>query len=1157
MSWRLNRPKLEQLIERDRASLDESLVGLWVEKLLRLKATLAMREAGGEPIDLSEARTLNLKMRRGRDEAGYVPSAVDLEVYLSSFEQRPEVALRTLGEKTDPSSMRRRISLMLELDRSAEAAELVSKTEWHKDWTEVGVAALVLNDDVSAAVELVEWVSRQDDAARDRTALRFSYETYKRFQEGAALDKRHLKTALQVLAPALAAVQARGHVVNALESEVVELAFHLHESLEDSEALTDLTPILEKRRPVPLILARAALTGWIEPIEDLPQRLREEHPESMLALFMAASADAELFGNREGAFEAALELRERAANSQHKEDLGRLLYSLASDHDEDVLASVQQDSRELGFSDDIFEAAMDAHRLLRTGKSEEARKRLDASRDESDPHWLQIHSNYLLQIGERDRAVDALQKAVDILPHPDLLRKAAALAYEAGRFSEVASNLKRYLLRRPGDLEARRGLAATFMNARWYEDAVTQVDRLIEMEPEEPDHYQTKATCYMLMGDAEQALAATRELFRSREPTLTAVLQRAQILRTLDRTKDAFDLLVEFRNDYWSEPDFLLMYLWLGYGAQEEAAAQEAMIRLFRLQDEGVVEEERLQRKSLEDVKEHIRVENERRKVLRDHLLRNRGPWLLVDDLLGRSPFWSWSIRTQPLPWLAEARDARADFTIYSTNSFTRGRRDEEARLVRILCPSSGQGFLGDLSGLITLHRLGLLEDAVQYFGKLYLPSSYYSQALLERVRLLHHQPSRAASVRAVKRALEAERLYLGSGDEELALEVNEYSDDSRREGRLVLRVRDVLEVLYTAGEVSHERLEKALAKKLREPTRTVAGVELGRGESMVGDLETLRTLAQEDLLEVFLDYFQVWLMENDYREMVYKIENLRLGEQLWKSHRELWDMLRKHPAIVVLPDSAPRIEREKEGIEAHLAACRLAQERGLPLFADDRVLQAVRFGVEHATPEDAFGTDALLVALWRDGKISVEKLADAYLSLTQWRYRFLVLPWEVLVVYAARYKEHPPGRDLRRVAEYVHDSMCDPGLLGGWEPETDPQVSMAHKFFQAWMETIVQFVIELWRDDRFTEEARRVLTNWCCSAFFPSAPSVLGFRGLHLVETSKYYVIARALTCTFESEGAERANRALVALGEGLGLTDEEYLELVLRTLYSHARIN
>lgn len=1085
-----------------------------------------------------------------------------LDVYLASLEARPEVALEMLRESADPESFRYRLRLFLETANLDGAVELVNSRGFDGKWADLATVVFIRKGDLDRAEGIIEHAREdQNTSIGQRAALAFCLEVLKKAASRPLLnpsDKEELQRALGVITPDIDRVKAHGRITSELESEILQSAVNLLQLLEEGERLRELTPLLELRTPVPLPLAQAALTGWTSPSEGLSDRLRKEHPRSIPAQLLAVSIDGELLGKTREAIGEALELRKAATTPEHRKDLGRLLLNLVdADRSKAYFPEVEEVSRKLVEEDEELRSPLEATRLLQAGKLDEAVRVLDQNRREEDPHWLQAYANCLLQTGERSSALVMLRKAADLLPHPHLLRRVASLAYETGQLSDAAEYLTRLLQRSPKDVTARRGLAAIYWDSQRYEEAAKQFSILGREDNEVDAHRLNEAYCYRQLGDVEKSLEILNELVRDRDSTVQAVIHRAELLRLVGRSRDAFEFLSGFQNRFWDEPAYLLELMTAGYGAEEELAAHAAMQRLLELQETGVIEEPILEAKTLEDLREHLRGQRELKESLYEKLLGCRAPWLLVDDLLGETSYMSWSIRTQPLRWIAEDRNSRAGFAVPSTNGFTRGTAPGAPHsLVEITAALPNQPVVIDLSALVTLHRLNLISSLTSYAGKVYVPASYLVGILEERSKLLPHQPSRERSIREIKRMLDTEKVTIADPAETPPLvRVDEYVDAETEWGE-PLRLLDILDAVHAHGQIDDEVHGRMRRQQLKPARLLPDDRPLAVGAHILTDLETLRRVSAGGALEALVTCFSVYVTEEERREVITEVEALDVRENVLKWQQDLWDDLRQLKEVVFAPILPVVDEDDKDPVSAarHLDALNLAKARGYPLIADDRVLQAVMLSNPEASPGAAFGTDALLLALLKEGSGSEQLVADAYMKLIRWRYRFLVVPPRLLREYASRFAQHPPGQNLRQIASYVHDCMADPGLLSGLEDETNPPISMAHRFFLAWLASVAEFLIDIWDDDRFEDEGRAEVAFWSCRELLPCPPYNLGVAGAGLSELLPQYMMGRALIRSIIYEDEGRMNRALRTLGGALGLTDAEYKSVISRIVYERS---
>jgi len=244
-----------------------------------------------------------------------------------------------------------------------------------------------------------------------------------------------------------------------------------------------------------------------------------------------------------------------------------------------------------------------------------------------------------------------------------------------------------------------------------------------------------------------------------------------------------------------------------------------------------------------------------------------------------------------------------------------------------------------------------------------------------------------------------------------------------------------------------------------------------------------------------------------------------------------------------------PQSERTSEDDSRHdrvLAALRIAVDRGLPLFVDDRLCQAAVLNRRRQDTSAAFGIDAFLVALLDERKISVAAAANHFKQLMAWRYRFLLPPACVLTHLAREYSANPPGAPLIDITHYVHDCMRDPGLFSGPEP-TKPPLPLAFHFWYNWMGTIGEFLLELWLDPKVDEDTALAITRWASSECLPIPPHNLHPFARHNAAAGSAQVLLGAMLMhSIQAENEDAANRALLAAKESLGVSDLDYLRLI-----------
>jgi hypothetical protein len=355
--------------------------------------------------------------------------------------------------------------------------------------------------------------------------------------------------------------------------------------------------------------------------------------------------------------------------------------------------------------------------------------------------------------------------------------------------------------------------------------------------------------------------------------------------------------------------------------------------------------------------------------------------------------------------------------------------------------PPRGTPVVIDLSSLITLHQLELLDAAAEYFGKLLMPSQYLTHVLSNSSRLGFHQLSRKSAAEELAAALDAGQVTVAVDGGAGLPHVHEHTADD--EPGEFYRLRDVAAVLHGAGRIPEKKFQDLL-KVAHRPSRTDAThPPLRLGEPVLFQLHTLRTLSQMDALAPMLNAFTVKVTAADRNEIVSDMRAVSSQSQARERHNAIWKAVRANPRIVQTAIAAPLETKpgsdtgdaeDDRHLPMSLAAPFIARSQDIPLLADDRVCQVFALGHRPSDPHAAFSTDRLIQALHAEGLLDAEATADKLLQLVAWRYRFIVLPPTVLLTLAKRYPAHPLGADLERVGRYIHDCMRDTGLFGGLE---------------------------------------------------------------------------------------------------------------------------
>lgn len=449
-----------------------------------------------------------------------------------------------------------------------------------------------------------------------------------------------------------------------------------------------------------------------------------------------------------------------------------------------------------------------------------------------------------------------------------------------------------------------------------------------------------------------------------------------------------------------------------------------------------------------------------------------------------------------------------------------------------------------DESALITLHRLGLLERAVDAFGKLHVSSSLLLGHLDGTHALLPRQSSSKTNPVQVSQAFERGLLELAS-DPATCPVVDEYPRDIEATSRFAFR--DLASALHGAGRISDAEHQDLLKVSHRTALAPHALAPLCVDMPVRIPLRSLYTLAGTGLLHSVLAAFRVVVQEHELREATMDSEAYSIREQVRDWHANLWEFVVKDSRIVAIEPPLPATDDSSNEApwEPTLDALQTARSMGYCLLSDDRCLRRVIAADHHAGARGAMTTDELLAAMKDAGSLTEDEHADAFLQLIEWRYRFLVPSSSILMTLARRYRHAPPGKDLRAIARYGHDCLCDPGLPK-YGSSADIMPTYADRLTLQWSNLVADFVASVATDRELPDPACERLVSWAAHELLPSAPRILQDRAARLDRLLPRHALTAALSNAAASPHIERAHHVIAAFGSALGLDEAEYLRIV-----------
>ena len=1080
-----------------------------------------------------------------------------IEASLIAQERGVDAGLAALGDLTDPGTIRWKLNLLIDVNEYEAAIELATANELNSRWADRAILALTALNRMQEAKDMLSWAMRDGDAAiSQQCAVSYADGVVRRvFGERFTADRSlvkqfegDLRHSIDLLKPVVAQAESDGHIRHEVELFAVRLRIRMEFALGNFQEIHKLAPILETWSPLPIELGLLALDRHYPTTESLVARLRTEHIDDFTCHLLASQLDVNILHNVEHGFATALKLTDWPTTPEQREGLATFLVGTSRGLGDEAQRQIASTLPSILAGQDRFLKLLEIESLLLKGLTKEAIPLLRETKDAKDLRWLQLSSLCYQQQGNSEQAIAELKRACELYPHPSMFGALASLAltYEKHEDAEIA--LENIVQVVPDDINALRALASTHWNLKHFDQAAKLFGRLSLLEPDQVSHRIDEAAALTLNADFDASLKIYETICSLENPPLKAVLGRTSMLRTLGQPNEAYKTLIEYKSRFWDDENFILALMDVASASGKDDAANEALIHLHQLQSEGKVSDGLIQQKSLNEFAEFIKEQDERNRSIHMHVLEGRLPWTFADSLMTRTVYYGWSIRTQKLRFLVDDPVTRSQYSVYSTNRYWPSYDSQVGkRLKELSSPPKDTPVVVDLSALITLQNLELLDKAAAYFGKLLVPSVYFNYIKTDIDRLSIHQLSQLNIVKQIKSAIDSQYINIvASVGQDLPI-IDEYSSEPT-ENTISLRV--LSSFLRDHGRITKEQytaLEKAIVRDMPDDNMSH---QLEVNSRVAIDFWTLKTVVNCIGLDELVSTFVLCITEDDKKQIIASIRQFEFEEHIRTWHQKMWNYLRNNShfipvGIVAQPDEDD--EHEKDDIS--LASYYVSLHNGYLLLADDRVCQGLALKQSSSSRGGAFGTDNLLVALGTSETIDNEQMANAFVKLIRWRYRFILPPTSVLLTLAKRYSQIP-GQELLDVALYIHDCMRDLGLPSGFEP-VEPPATIANSFYREWCLTVADFIVSMWDDnDTFDDDYVMKFTEWSISELLPSPPKNMQMFSYTMSSLTKHIVLIHALIRSGSMRSSERANQALLAISNSFGMTEGEYLRAVAEVI-------
>lgn len=1082
-----------------------------------------------------------------------------LKAQAVALESGLDNGLRLLAGKNDPESVNARLGLLIGAERFQDALDVVEERKLEEKWAAKAVFLYAVTGKYGDALSAV---NRMSLTANATTLLRCK--TF--FAEGAVMriskhhrknsfvtpseiaddDKAGLLKVVELLSPVAFALPLSEENVSALQARAVALLMQAHLFLGDLDQLGELGRVLESRKPASLELARFAVIGTYKVAKNFPERLRVDHPKSFDAWLLAIMIEHGLFQRYDDALNHAIALNSFPINLEDKERLAETLLAIAISSTAENLRKAKASVAEMLPQNGEILKHFDIVELVKSSKLEEAVKELECSKS-NDYRWYQVAAYVYQESGDETKAAECLAELSNSVTHPQLLSQLSQISLASEQYRFASESLRKLVDLNPRDKAALWNLAMVSSLQGDFTTAIKSYTTLCELAPGNVDYSVRLASTLLQSGQFEKSIMKFEEVISSPKAPIDGVLGYAYAQKVAGNLSRAYVVLDKFKDRFWDDPRFLIAFMNVCYAAGHDYEAHMVLTRLTKLQENGEIEEI-LTAVSLDDVKALIGEQTKQEEEVQERLIKGQIPWLMADAMARRPAYRGWWVRTQELRWESDHPLGKAAYSIYSSNHYhVFDDKDSTSELAAITLPPSGSRIVLDLSALITLHRLDLLDEVLTYFSEVNIPSQYAALLQEEQIQLSPHQVSRHKVINLMKELIDRKDITVGSGAESKPdLRFGFVSERGAVLDKNVIELPSIIKVLHDAGKLAEQKFQ-SLKQQYGEPKESPS--DLTGGASILVDDYALGRLIDSDILTDAMEVFDLVLEEDASTRIVNDFESVSLQDRLLQWQRDLIEIVRSGKLkSISLPLSNKKDKLHRLNEELPTLALSISQKEYLPLMVDDRCLQALKLNESGRMSGQAFGTDTFLTQQCKDNPLSLEKYSSAYLQLMKWRYRFLLPPIEVLSHLALNFRASPPGKHLHLVSKYLHSSMRDDGLFSGAE-KANPPVSMAFRYFQDSVRLVASFIGVIWKDDQFDAEAACQFTDWALRELLPPLPRVLG-PNVRLAEFIPKTVLGQVLIELSFLQDEKRAALALRHVIDGLGITDDEYGKIALEVI-------
>ena len=643
--------------------------------------------------------------------------------------------------------------------------------------------------------------------------------------------------------------------------------------------------------------------------------------------------------------------------------------------------------------------------------------------------------------------------------------------------------------------------AQSLFNLRRYEDAELVLTPLYEKEPDNKAYAYGMANIIGWKGDYSKAARMLAPFCIDNDAfDMEALRYYVHSLEMSSNVEAAYEAMKRVQDRFGEKPEVLLKYMDLARKAGDDAEAGRIFQQLAKMEEAGKVPSNLMQKKDIADLEGFVRGLRDRDQKTQKAY---RGGNIPREVLCSKSMFPDFIERTQSLPdsWTPEEK---ARFTTYTTYGF-RFRDMGEEVLVKFFfgLPENAHSVVITYTALITLYNLHLLHKISDRFDNIYYCQDYrhiwtaevcdlqppkkQGEALLALNKMLHDRGILVKSADCEEDQNKAWTSDLALARSENCLLVDYYEIDTDFS---VIKMGQLLQWMNRKNIIPKQVIaatkEWSCMKRPITEDKAV-GADLDSTDKLVFTSSALTALHDLGILGKLRHLGKEILVSDHTAQKIQQGVDVIINSQAITSNLE--NMIRTvRDSAAFQPFTPLRQEQPHQlppSLIATFSSVEYASKKHLPLISDDRAIQTF---FEETLSESIFGSDALLVDFFHRGIITEKELAEAYLQLLKWRYRFLVPPLNVLLYWIQQYPDTPPGMELREIAKYAHDCMMDPGLLV--DPPSRGRISIPKLFYSMWVESAIDLIIAIWDNaETFAQDKAFAITKWVLEEFIPPQP--------------------------------------------------------------------